>query len=62
MFVECVSGPGHHQMPVTTPEAAFWGGSLACARHLPVQLSNPSKLVYSPHVYGPGRALLPHSP
>jgi len=54
MFVEGTSGV---QTPITTPEAAFWGGSFASARHTPVQLRDPSKLVYSPHVYGPGETL-----
>ncbi|MES2733690.1 MAG: cellulase family glycosylhydrolase [Bacteroidota bacterium] len=31
----------------------WWGGNLAGAATYPVQLSNPSKLVYSPHEYGP---------
>ena len=52
VFVEGTSGV---QQPITTPEAAFWGGSLASARQNPVRLANPAKLVYSPHVYGPGK-------
>jgi aryl-phospho-beta-D-glucosidase BglC (GH1 family) len=31
----------------------WWGGNLQGARNYPVVLSNPSKLVYSPHEYGP---------
>merc|ERR1719506_1520402 len=31
----------------------WWGENLAGARQQPVQLSNPSKLVYTPHTYGP---------
>ena len=55
VFVEGTSGV---QIPITTPESAFWGGSLASARQTPVRLRNPSKLVYSPHVYGPGQSLI----
>lgn len=33
-----------------------WGGILAGAAHAPVPLRDPSKLVYSPHCYGPGVA------
>ena len=32
----------------------WWGENLAGARTQPVQLSNPARLVYSPHTYGPG--------
>lgn len=32
----------------------WWGGNLQGARHFPVRLSVPNKLVYSPHDYGPG--------
>jgi endoglucanase len=31
----------------------WWGGNLKGVRNFPVVLSNPSKLVYSPHEYGP---------
>ena len=31
----------------------FWGENLAGALQQPVQLSDPSKLVFSPHTYGP---------
>ncbi|GAA0726444.1 hypothetical protein GCM10009430_33390 [Aquimarina litoralis] len=31
----------------------WWGGQLMGARQYPVQLSNPSKLMYSAHEYGP---------
>ncbi|NJO41476.1 MAG: cellulase family glycosylhydrolase [Cyanobacteria bacterium CRU_2_1] len=34
----------------------WWGGNLEGARDYPVRLSNPNKLVYSPHEYGPGVA------
>lgn len=52
IFVEGTSGTS---VPLQTPEAAFWGGSLASARQRPVELSDPRKLVYSPHVYGAGQ-------
>ena len=32
----------------------WWGGNLIGARDAPVQLSNPRRLIYSPHAYGPG--------
>ncbi len=31
----------------------WWGGNLKGAKDFPVQLSNPDKLMYSPHEYGP---------
>ncbi len=31
----------------------WWGGNLSGARDLPINLSNPAKLVYSAHEYGP---------
>jgi endoglucanase len=34
-------------------ETSWWGGQLKGARDFPVVLSNPKKLVYSPHEYGP---------
>jgi endoglucanase len=32
----------------------WWGGNLLGARHFPVRLMRPDKLVYSAHDYGPG--------
>src|SRR3954454_2763172 len=32
----------------------WWGGNLALAQQYPVRLSNPAKLVYEAHDYGPG--------
>lgn len=40
--------------PVNLTDFAPWGGSLTAAKEYPVEISNPKKLVYSPHVYGPG--------
>ena len=34
-------------------ETYWWGGNLKGAASYPVRLSDPSKLVYSPHEYGP---------
>jgi endoglucanase len=34
-------------------ETTWWGGQLKGAKDFPVVLSNPKKLVYSPHEYGP---------
>ncbi len=34
-------------------ETYWWGGNLKGAAQYPVRLSDPSKLVYSPHEYGP---------
>jgi endoglucanase len=34
-------------------DSYWWGGNLQGARQLPVQLSQPDKLVYSAHDYGP---------
>ncbi|ELR21743.1 cellulase (glycosyl hydrolase family 5) subfamily protein [Acanthamoeba castellanii str. Neff] len=47
IFVEGVASS-----PACT-DACFWGENLIGVRTHPVQLRNPSKLVYSPHVYGP---------
>ncbi len=32
----------------------WWGGNLEGVRTMPVRLSRPNRLVYSPHEYGPG--------
>jgi endoglucanase len=34
-------------------QSSWWGGLLSGAKDYPVVLSNPKKLVYSPHEYGP---------
>lgn len=42
--------------PVPLQQLACWGGALDSAGKAPVRLRVPNKLVYSPHVYGPGAA------
>jgi len=49
IFVEGVAHEGK-----TGKAEFFWGENLEDARKKPVQLALPKKLVYSPHVYGPG--------
>lgn len=51
IFVEGVGNPP--QTPIVAPKYAFWGENLSAACSHPVKLSNPLRLVYSPHVYGP---------
>jgi endoglucanase len=34
-------------------QSSWWGGLLTGAKDFPIVLSNPKKLVYSPHEYGP---------
>lgn len=49
-----VGGVGNPPVtPIVGPDWAFWGENLAGACAHPVRLSNPARLVYSPHVYGP---------
>jgi endoglucanase len=54
IFVEGVS---ENCSPIPNKHWAFWGGALDSAAAAPVRLTLPSKLVYSPHVYGPGAGL-----
>ncbi len=54
IFVEGVS---ENCSPIPNKHWAFWGGALDSAAAAPVRLALPSKLVYSPHVYGPGAGL-----
>ena len=49
-----VEGVGGNCCPVATRQPAFWGGALDSAAAAPVRLPVPEKLVFSPHVYGPG--------
>lgn len=39
--------------PEEETENGWWGGKLQGIRNFPIRLTDPSKLVYSPHVYGP---------
>ena len=43
----------------TSKENGWWGGKLQGVKLNPVRLSDPSKLVYSPHVYGPSVFMKP---
>ena len=53
IFVEGVQA---NCSPVPLQQLACWGGALDSAGAAPVRLRVPNKLVYSPHVYGPGEA------
>ena len=54
IFVEGVGyAPGAPGMDDSSM-GIWWGENLAGAKTQPVRLSDPSKLVYSPHTYGPG--------
>jgi len=48
-----VEGIQAYQKPNGEQTNYWWGGNLQGARDFPVVLSNPSKLMYSPHEYGP---------
>lgn len=48
-----VEGVQAYQKPNGEQTNYWWGGNLQGARDFPVVLSNPSKLMYSPHEYGP---------
>jgi endoglucanase len=37
----------------TVGESTWWGGGLADARHTPITLQQPHRVVYSPHAYPP---------
>ena len=39
--------------PHCSDEGLFWGENFMGVRHAPVKLRDPTKLVYSPHTYGP---------
>ena len=51
-WVVFVEGVAHERKDVAGEY--FWGENLAGAGKHPVRLDTPEKLVYSPHVYGPG--------
>ncbi len=48
-----VEGIEFYRKPDGTPTSYWWGGNLQGARDFPVRLNDPSKLMYSPHEYGP---------
>ncbi len=48
-----VEGIEAYQRPDGTNTSYWWGGNLQGVRDFPIVLSDPSKLVYSPHEYGP---------
>lgn len=55
LLVEGVGGdPGATGLPRGANGNLFWGEQLGGAKRSPVRLTNPRKLAYSPHVYGPG--------
>lgn len=51
LFVEGTAG---NAVPHQCPEPCWWGGGLCSALAAPVRLPIAKRLVYSPHVYGPG--------
>ncbi|WP_299220914.1 cellulase family glycosylhydrolase [uncultured Aquimarina sp.] len=48
-----VEGIEAYTKPDGTQTSYWWGGNLQGARDYPITLSNPNKLMYSPHEYGP---------
>lgn len=48
-----VEGIEAYNKPDGTETSYWWGGNLQGARDYPIRLNDPSKLVYSPHEYGP---------
>ncbi|MBW1295227.1 cellulase family glycosylhydrolase [Aquimarina litoralis] len=48
-----VEGIEAYRKPDGEVTSYWWGGNLQGARDFPVRLSNPEKLMYSPHEYGP---------
>jgi len=48
-----VEGIEAYTKPDGTQTSYWWGGNLQGARDFPVVLNDPSKLMYSPHEYGP---------
>ena len=48
-----VEGIEAYTKPDGTQTSYWWGGNLQGARDFPVVLDKPSKLMYSPHEYGP---------
>jgi endoglucanase len=54
IFVQGVSGNPGAPNDGGEAQGYFWGENLVGARATPVKLRDMSKLVYSPHTYGPG--------
>jgi len=51
--VSCPSGGNANVWDnIPDEQCGWWGGNITRARQYPVRLSNPRKLVYSPHDYG----------
>lgn len=48
-----VEGIEAYTKPDGTETSYWWGGNLQGARDFPIRLNDPSKLMYSPHEYGP---------
>lgn len=48
-----VEGIEAYNKPDGTKTSYWWGGNLQGARDYPVRLNDPTKLMYSPHEYGP---------
>ncbi len=48
-----VEGIEAYTKPDGTETTYWWGGNLQGARDFPIRLNDPSKLMYSPHEYGP---------
>eukprot|EP00965_Chrysotila_dentata_P197437 6178182-Pleurochrysis_carterae.AAC.5 len=54
IFVEGVGmTPGAPKDPASSEDSIFWGENLRGVRSQPVMLMDQTKLVYSPHAYGP---------
>ena len=60
IFVQGVSGEPGAPGDGGISQGYFWGENLVGAKEAPVKLLDMSKLVYSPHTYGPG--VFPNQP
>jgi len=54
IFVEGILKYDSPRNPLTNDMGAPWGAMLLPVRESPIRILNKNKLVYSPHVYGPG--------
>jgi len=54
IFVEGIWRHEEENNPLTADALPTWGGMLIPAENEPIEVRNEEKLVYSPHVYGPG--------